>query len=141
MQNEYNNYKNIHSDINECTSRGACSIAPNIASLQEIIIYFLKQLAYYVIKLENLGANNQNIKYEIINDIASLVSINEFSEKQLFEILSKDYFLFIDAKNTYDKICKEKSIPAKDLKNVIIFGKNTSVSKAISQGEKLFLEK
>lgn len=141
MQNEYNNYKNIHSDINECTSRGACSIAPNIASLQEIIIYFLKQLAYYVIKLENLGANNQNIKYEIINDIASLVSINEFSEKQLFEILSKDYFLFIDAKNTYHKICKEKGIPAKDLKNVIIFDKNTSVSKAISQGEKLFLEK
>ena len=69
------------------------------------------------------------------------VSINEFSEKQLFEILSKDYFLFIDAKNTYHKICKEKSIPAKDLKNVIIFDKNTSVSKAISQGEKLFLEK
>lgn len=141
MQNEYDNYKHTHSDINECTSRGACSIAPNIASLQEIIIYFLKQLAYYVIKLENIGANNPNIKYEIINDIASLVSINEFSEKQLFEILSKDYFLFIDAKNTYHKICKEKNIQAKDLKNIVKFDDNTTISRAISQGEKLFLEK
>lgn len=141
MQNNYNEFKNSYIDTNECTSRGACSIAPNIASLQEIIIYFLKQLAYYVIKLENLGANNATIKYEIINDLASLVSINEFSEKQLYAILAKDYQLYTDAKNAYHEICSKKGIMSKDLKNLLEFNESTTVSRAIAQGEKLFLEK
>lgn len=141
MYNNYNEFKNTYIDTNECTSRGACSIAPNIASLQVIIIYFIKQLAYYVIKLEKLGANNVSIKYEIINDLASLVSINEFSEKQLYAILAKDYQLYTEAKKAYHEICTQKGIFAKDLKNQLEFNENTTVSKAIAQGEKLFLEK
>lgn len=141
MQNKYNDYKNSHIDTNECTSRGACSIAPNIASLQEIIMQLMKQLAHYVIELENLGASNPNIKFEIINDIASLVSINEFSEKQLFEIVSKDYYMFQNAKNTYLKICKEKNLAIYEIKNIINFEEDTTISEAISLGEKLFLEK
>ncbi|MBD5402805.1 hypothetical protein HDR58_08405, partial [bacterium] len=135
-----NNYKTTSIDTNECTSRGACSIAPNISALQELIMYFLKQLAYYILKLENMGANNKSIKYEIINDIAALVSINEFNEEQLYSIITKDYFLLEDTKKTYKKHCKKENIECLELKNHIDFDNSTTLPKAISLGEKLFLE-
>ena len=139
----YNNneYRKTYIDTNECTSRGACSVAPNIAALQEVIMYFLKQIAHYVLELENLGANNQSIKLNIINDIATLVSSNEFSEKQLFGLIQKEYFLLEDTKKTYKNICKDENILAKELKTHIYFDKTTPISKAIALGEKLFLEK
>ena len=61
---QYNNeYKNTYIDINECTSRGACSISPTISALQELAIQILQNLSHYILQLEEMGANNNNIKY------------------------------------------------------------------------------
>lgn len=139
----YNNneYQKTYIDTNECTSRGVCSVAPNIAALQELLMYFLKHIAHYVVELEKLGANNQSIKFDIINDIATLVSSNEFSEKQLFSIVQKEYFLLEATKKTYKEICTKENITAKELKSSIRFDNTTPIPKAIAIGEKLFLEK
>lgn len=139
----YNNneYKKTYIDTNECTSRGVCSVAPNIAALQELLMYFLKHTAHYILELEKLGANNQSIKFEIINDIATLVSSNEFSEKQLFSIVQKEYFLLEATKKIYKELCTNKDIIAKELKNIIRFDNTTPIPKAIALGERLFLDK
>ena len=134
--NNYNGYRN---DTNECTSRGACSIAPAIAALQELILYYLCHLSYYLLKLEKIGASNAKINNNIINDIASLVSTNEFSEKQMFSILVRDYLLMVNAKETYYAVCATKGVQPRILRDVVGFNENLSVSKAISLGEKLFL--
>lgn len=136
-----NEYDNTYIDTNECTSRGACSIAPNIAALQEIILYFLKHTANYILKLENMGANNPSVKYEIINDIASLVYINEFSENQLFEIAMKEYFLYTNTKEAYKQNCEKYKKSCVELKNKIKLNNSTTIAKVISAGEKLFLDK
>lgn len=136
----YGEYKNTYIDTNECTSRGACSIAPNIASLQELIMYFIKQTAHYIIKLENSGAVNKSIKYNIINDISALVSINEFSEEQLFTLAVKNYYLLKDTKKAYFELCSNMNIACVELKNKVEFDSSTTLSKAISIGEKIFLQ-
>ncbi len=136
-----NEYDNTHIDPNECTSRGSCSIAPNIAALQEVILYFLKHSANYILKLEKMGANNPSVKHEIINDIASLVYINEFNEEQLFEIAMKDYFLYLNTKDAYKENCKQYKTNCIELKNKIKFNTTTQISQVIAIGEKLFLDK
>ena len=98
------NLENFNEEINECTARGACSIAPNIAALQELVMYFLKQSAFYLLKLEKLGANNPSIKAEIINDLSALIFVNEFNEEQIFTIAMKGYFLLQNTKQTYKKL-------------------------------------
>ena len=45
MQNNNNEFQNNYQDINECTSRGACSISPTISALQEVAILLLQNLA------------------------------------------------------------------------------------------------
>ena len=96
------NARNSHIDVNECTSRGACSISPSISSLSELAMVFLQHIAYYVIRLEKLGASNDKLKFDIINILASFVSVNEFSEEQLFEIVQNAFFMLEDTKKTYN---------------------------------------
>ncbi len=115
MQN-YNDNNHLYLDTNECTSRGACSVSPNIFLLQELVMFFLQQIAYYVIKLENLGANNKSIKYDIVSDIAALVSINEFNEEQLYSMVMKEYFLLENTRDAYKKLSIKKNMPSAILK-------------------------
>lgn len=137
----YNEYNKAYIDTNECTSRGACSVAPNIAALQELIMYMLKHISHYVLELEKMGANNQSIKNTIITSIATLVSSNEFSEKQLFSLLRNEYQLLLKIKETYKNLCLKNKTTPKELKFTVEFNEDTTLAKAIGQGEKLFLQK
>lgn len=137
----YNEFQNQSIDTNECTSRGACSVSPNIFLLQELVVFFLQQISYYVLKLEELGAINKSIKFEIINDIAALVSINEFNEEQLYSMIMKEYFLLENTKDAYIKLSSKKKVKAKLLKKTVNISDSTPISKAIAAGEKLFLSR
>lgn len=139
--NKNNEYKHNYVDINECTSRGACSISPTIASLEELSMIFLQHLAFYILKLNELGARNNEIQGEIINILASLVTVNEFSENQLFAIVQNEYFMLNNTKKTYENLCKEKNIKPARLKDIEDFNASTTLPKAIALGEKIFLEK
>lgn len=141
MQNNNNEFQNNYQDINECTSRGACSISPTISALQEVAILLLQHLAHYILELEKLGGNNQNIKYEILNFLGSLISINEFSDNQLYQIIMREYYLLEDAKNAYQKICKEKQIVPAEIKSSSSISNINSIAQAISMGEKISLNK
>jgi len=140
MAYNYNNDKNFYLDATECSSRGACTVSPTIVSLLEVAVQLLQIISYYILKLETLGASNDKIKYDIINITASFVSVNEFSENQLFEIIQNEYFLLQDTKNTYMDYCKKHGIRPKELKVKLMFNEETPISKVISLGEKLFLQ-
>lgn len=137
----YNEFQNQSIDTNECTSRGACSVSPNIFLLQELVVFFLQQISYYVIKLEELGAVNKSIKFDIINDIAALISINEFNEEQLYSMVMKEYFLLENTKATYVKLSSKKKLKPELLKKTVNISNSTPISKAIAAGEKLFLSR
>ena len=57
MNNEYNSgYQ-----YDRCISRGICSINPTTASLLEVIILYLKNIAYYGLELEKMGLCDEKI--------------------------------------------------------------------------------
>ncbi|MBR1460639.1 hypothetical protein IJ596_03250, partial [bacterium] len=129
-------------DVNECTSRGVCSTSPILSALQELIYLFSQQSAHYLLKLRSLGINNESILKSIIEDIANLIFINEFSDKQLFEISLKEYTILSSLKSKYtNAIENEPNSKAFILDLPIEFDKNINQSAAISLGEKLFLLK
>lgn len=137
MQNFYNR---DYRDIDECTSRGSCSVSPTIASLEVLSMKFLKHLAYYLLKLEDFGANNEKIKIEVLNILASLVSVNEFNDVQLHSIIMNEYFMLEEARKTYLNLCKINEIRPKDLQKISHFSSETTLSQAISIGERLFFD-
>jgi len=128
---------NIRPDMDECSSRGTCSIPPAISALQELLLVMLQQTAYYILQLERLGASNENIKFEITNTLASLVSVNEFSDLQLYEILRNVYFLLEDTRKNYIKFSKDENSQINGLKQIKGFNSETRIAQAISTGEKI----
>lgn len=45
--------------FNDCVAHGACSVSPNIASLQEIMFILLRQITYYILKLEEQNVDKK----------------------------------------------------------------------------------
>lgn len=138
----YNYYHQSNdAEYNECTARGACSIAPNISSLQEVLLIFLKQLAFYAIKLNEFGESTSDIENCVLEGLSTLVSTTDYSDKQLLEIVKKLYNSLSKAKNLYQNICNERNINCEDLKFALNITPSITLSSIIAQGEKAFLDK
>lgn len=86
MKNEnYTDYQ-----YNRCTSRGICSINPATASLQEVILLYLKHAAYYALKLNECGKKDKRTENLILNTMSVLGSNYEISEAN-FEMINSTF--------------------------------------------------
>lgn len=139
----YNYYsKSNDAEYNECTARGACSISPNISSLQEVLLIFIKQLAFYAIKLREFNeSDTSDIEYAVITGLSTLVTTTDYSDRLLMNIVRRLFDTLNDAKTLYHNICTEKNISCEDLAFELKIDSSTNLSGIISQGEKVFLEK
>lgn len=137
----YNYSQNGGYDYNECTSRGACSISPNISSLQEVMLILLRQISYYVLKLQELGENVYEMKDEIVSEILMFDTAGEYSDDQFLSVFGRQYSNLLNVRKEYLKSCKGKDIPCDDLKNLIKFSPEMKVSFIIKKGEKAFQER
>ena len=73
-----------------CSSRGICSINPTTASLQEVILLYLKSAAYYGLKAEKCGKKDKRITNLILNTLSVLSSNYEISMAN-FEIIDSAF--------------------------------------------------
>ncbi|MDR1168910.1 MAG: hypothetical protein LBK53_08515 [Heliobacteriaceae bacterium] len=128
-------------DFSECTFHGVCTVPPNASSLQEAMIILLRQIAFYILKLEGLGIKQEEIITNIIEEIAAIDVLGDYSEQQTLNIFSKFYAEFINLKKLYTDKCKANNISCKKIKNKIILTSDTNLSAIITQGEKVFKER
>ena len=135
------NYQAEDNSYNECNARGACSMAPKISSLQEVLVIFLKQISYYALKLEKL---NQDITIEsekIVSGLASIISTTDYTDEQLLDLVGMYYGVLIKTKREYQKICKQNNLTCEELKFELKITPQMNLSGIIAQGERIFLEK
>ena len=135
------NYGYDNSEYNECDARGACSIAPKVSSLQEVLIIILRQIAFYSLKLDEFGTDITFQTENTVKGIASIISTTDYTDEQLLNIVGKYYALLLKTKNEYIKQCKEKKKRHIELKTDLKITPQTNLTGIISQGERLFLEK
>lgn len=137
----YNYYHAEDSEYNECNARGACSIAPKISSLQEVLIMFLKHMAYYTLKLYNMNAGADEEINQIIKGVASIISTTDYTDEQILALVGKYYSSMIKMKRKYFKICEDNNVSADELKLSIKITPQMNLARIIAQGEHLFLDK
>lgn len=125
-------------ETNECISKGICSISPALFFLHETIISYLKELAFYLLKLKELGISNEKIKENIIEVVSGLVVGVEYNEEMFSSIITRLYGDLIQAKELYTATYKKNEINPEFLKSKIKAPKNITISNAIKQGQKLF---
>ena len=137
----YNYYQYDDYNFDSCTAKGVCATDPTISSLQEVIIMYLKQLAFYTLKLKKRGVTNKVIKDNIINTLSGLVSNTDYSQEQFKSIIMTIYENLRQSKILYERICKDNNINAEKLESQLKVDKQLDLTEAIKQGEKEFIRK
>ena len=119
---------------NRCSSRGICSINPTTASLQEVILLYLKYSAYYALELEKFGQHDKRIINLILNTISILSSNYEISPVN-FEMINSAFKTELPRIiNNFENISQIKDVP--DTKGLLELG--NELNDYIRYGEKEF---
>ena len=136
-------FYNYHEDYqyDSCISKGICSINPRTSSLREVLVMYLKQLAFYTLRLKHLGVKNSATEDIILNTLSGLMSNLESGNKQFYQTLINLKTIIIESIETYNRICEEKNIPPKTVKSNIQLEKKDEIADLIRLGEKEFSKK
>lgn len=136
-------FYNYHEDYqyDSCISKGICSINPRTSSLREVLVMYLKQLAFYTLKLKHLGLKNDSTEGIILNTLSGLMSNLEIGNQQFYKTLMSLKSIIIESIKTYKDVCKSKNIQIKSMPSVIRLNKQLNISELIKLGEKEFSEK
>lgn len=126
------NEKNEDYQYNRCSSRGICSINPTTASLQEVILLYLKSVSYYGLKAKDCGINDKRIKNLVLNTISVLSSNYEISQSD-FDMINSSF------KTELPKIIKEfNDICSENEKPDLFLKADAELSDYIRFGEREF---
>lgn len=136
-------FYNYHEDYqyDSCISKGICSINPRTSSLREVLVMYLKQLAFYTIKLKRLGLKNDATEGIILNTLSGLMSNLETGNEQFYKTLMNLKVIIIESINTYKDICKSKNIEFQCIASELKLHKQLNISELIQLGEREFNEK
>ena len=124
-----------------CISKGICSINPRTSSLREVLVMYLKQLAFYTLHLKYLGVKNNATEKIILNTLSGLMSNLEVGNKQFYQTLINLKSIIIESIDIYKKTCKERNIKPKEIPTNIKLNKKLNITDLIQLGEKEFSKK
>lgn len=133
-QNFGQNYNESYTG-NDCTIDGFCSIDPIVYSLLEVLLYELKQITYYYVKMQELGYENKKLKDKIINYLSLILVGYEFSREDFESILKEIHSDKESIKESFLAVCEKKNIDCQILKSNIKF-EEFNLSSIVNQGEK-----
>lgn len=125
----------------ECLINGICTTNPTLASIQEVIILYLRELSFYLLKLKDFGITNETIKHEVLDVIFCIISNIEYNQQNFEKIISKLDGYIKESRFLYEKECNKKDIPIEKTKLYFKNLKSYKLSDAIKRGEKYFLKK
>ena len=124
-----------------CISKGICSINPRTSSLREVLVMYLKLLAFYTLQLKHLGLKNNSTEDIILNTVSGLMSNLEIGNEQFYQTLINLKLMILESIYTYKKICEERGIKPKTIKTDIKLNKKLNITHLIQLGEKEFNQK
>lgn len=137
----YNEFQTLPTEYDECLSKGICSVNPTLTSLQEILLLYLRELSFYLLKLKGCGVTNEKAKELIMDVFYNIIANTEYDQQHFQSIISKLYDYMSQSKILYRKICSEKNIDVESLKSYFKYSKKFDLTDAIKKGEKYYLKK
>ena len=125
---------------NDCSIEGYCGLDPIVYSLMEVMLYELKQITYYYIKMQELGYENPKLKNSIINYLSLIFIGYEFNRQEFESLINKINKEKESVKQTYTSLCEKNNIDCQILKSNIKFDKFDLMS-IVNQGEQQAIQR
>lgn len=137
----YNYFETTKYEYDECVAKGICSLNPKLSSLQEVILLHIKELAFYLLKLNELGVDNLQIKNDMIIALSSVTCNAEYNQDEFQKVILTIHNDLAQAKNIYEDLCKRHNLECQHLKTYYKHKKHFNLSDTIKRGEKYALKK
>lgn len=137
----YDYYQTAPCEYDDIFSKGTYSMNPTSSSSQEAILIYLKELAFYLLKLHGMGARNEVIKENILAAISGIVThidYNQNSFQKLIEILAQD---LSHTRALYARLCFEKEIKPEFLKEHFGHTNISDILEVIKKSEKFYIKR
>ena len=128
-------------ETDECITKGICPISPSLSFLHEVIKSYLKELAFYLLKLKELGINNEKIKENVLDVISGLITNVDYNEEQFSALSTRLYGDLSQAKDLYFSLCEKNNLKAESISTKFKNPKRKTLSEAIRQGQSIIASK
>lgn len=137
----YDYYQSSPCEYDEFSSKGICTVSPSVSPSQEIILIYLREIAYYLLKLKEFGASNAVIKENIIEALSGIITNVDYNHnkfKHLVVILEQDVS---QARTLYSKLCQKNNVKANFLKKHFKHSQNLDIAETIKKGERHYIKR
>jgi hydroxylamine reductase len=89
-----------------CNISGVCGKKPDVAALQDLLLFALKGVAIYAAKARELGAIDESIDRFVIEGLFTTVTNVDFDTTDLETIVRKAHTVKEQARTLYENACK-----------------------------------
>ncbi|WP_152022084.1 hydroxylamine reductase [Candidatus Uabimicrobium amorphum] len=117
-----------------CTNFGVCGKDPDVAALQDLIVYASSGLAMYGHRLRKLGVDTPEINNLIMESLFATVTNVNFDPKRLAAMIKKQHLELQNARNTYLQTCQQQQATPENLGGPATWQMADSIDGLIEQG-------
>ena len=123
----------------ECSINGICSLDNAISSLHEVVLLYIKNLAFYLLKLKSFGITNDIIRKNVTKFLYGIFINARYCEQEYNDIIVNLEKYMSQSIFLYEKYCSDNGLDVEKPKKRI--KKNYKLADAIKEGEKKTLKK
>lgn len=125
----------------EFSAKGIFSIDPTLSFIQELLLEYLKELAFYLLKLNDLGINNQQIADEVVEVVLGIIADTSYTQREFHQITDRLIVYIKEARKIYTQNCEQNKVEVKTINPKIKHHKKYNLLDAIAKGEKQLIKK
>ena len=90
-----------------CTAFGVCGKSPEVADLQDLLIYLSEGISMYAARARQLGAADRKIDVFVVEALFSTITNVNFDEARMEGLIRKAGEVRNAAKNLYENACRK----------------------------------
>ena len=124
-----------------CTAFGVCGKSPEVADLQDLLIYAAKGISMYAHRARLLGSRDREIDLFVVEALFTTVTNVNFDEDRLVALIARAEAIRDRARNLYESACRGAGQEAEVLGGPASFAFAAAKEALIDQGEKVTPER
>jgi len=124
-----------------CTIQGVCGKDPQVAALQDLVVYGSEGLAMYAHRARKNGFKNRDIDVFMIEALFSTVTNVDFDPDRFVTLLGDLARMRDRAKELYEESCKSKGAKAEIITGAAAWKPAATLEGLVEQGEEVSIDK
>ncbi len=120
-----------------CTAFGVCGKSPEVADLQDLLIYLAKGISMYAHRAGQLGGVDKMVDVFVVEALFTTITNVNFDEARMEALIRKAGEVRNAAKKLYEDACRKAGKTPETLGGPAVFPVPSSRSEMINAGEKV----